>query len=996
MKERYKIFPFIFIIALIAIVLTLFFKGILYTLILSFSIGILLFFTKAIWLPRNSKYTVRLLSITVAVTLALSFGAWNIFLESLFRSYFPVFMENYQSIPPILLLLFLTSIIWIVNFYNRDNSAMGKHPNPIIKDIPDISYNDSIKGIVSSLSDDLRSIDIRTNWSSNYFTPLDAEVEIITKNGKVKKIIDLISAIKKSKDRLFLVLGDPGSGKSVALRKLCQDLSSEVILTGKIPIYINLKEWQTDEPWSEKNLPTIEHLTHFIISNIRNRDIYISKFFGRKIDDNTTYFDRLYQSGRLFFVLDSFDEIPSVLNEQENSWLIKELSKVIFTFLKGSRLEESKGVLASRQFRKPTPDYQCNTILEIRPFTEKKIIATFKRSNKIDAQTIRAFFKNYSYLVPIARNPFTATLITEYIENKSQLPKSHNVLYENYIDLLLDSCIDRLQKHNLEKSQVVDFAIEVASMMYEKKHGWEISISYLRTFSEKSDIIIDILKFIRIGRGVSGDESKFSFVHRRFAEYFMVKKMLNDKTKLDLQSIPRDSQLRDALILYCEVADFNISQNIAMYCWNIIKNTNNPNNIETIQAIRFLRDAFKSRKDCIAQFENELYNYVKKELVESNNNMINIKLSIECVSLLNDHHRDEIIKLALQLDNFWINETAFYSSRNLPELSDDLKNSYFKFFNGLDIFSIKKSYSDYKFSLSLSDAFIEFKKFIRFRLIDFNILKISILLSLLLFPIEFIITIIILLLEFLAASINKKESNIVYKILRITPFLLPFVYRYILSDLNEVEITYYILNLFNLPPYLCLGIILLLQLFFLSNNRVRNILLSKIKINLVSIFKAVSKVSTSVKYLKTQAFYLIIGIMLSILISKYDVLEFLYSNTFFKNVMLSIILLILLIGLISGVIRSLILVTKRYLKYKSDCKILKDLHVENITDRRKVYQVLKSLTTEKAKLNFLNSLDIYANSIKGEWPKKDMLKMSNQRSTIKLNQLEEKWLGLNR
>ncbi|UCH94471.1 MAG: ATP-binding protein [Candidatus Aminicenantes bacterium] len=263
--ERLKIFPFIFLIAITALVITLFTKGIFQTIILSIGIGIVMYLTKVIWLPEGYKrYTVRLVSLGIALSAAFSFGFWPGLFENIIKAaietHFPGFAAKYPitEASPYLVFAFLSIVIWTVNYFNRDNTAMRIHPRPISKDIPDITFKERLKNVCISLSDDLRSIDIKTNWSAQYYTPLDAEVEVNTKNRKKKKIMDLLDAIKKSDDRLFLVLGDPGSGKSVALRKLAQDLSKEAVKTGKIPVYINLKEWWIENKWDENYPPTVQ------------------------------------------------------------------------------------------------------------------------------------------------------------------------------------------------------------------------------------------------------------------------------------------------------------------------------------------------------------------------------------------------------------------------------------------------------------------------------------------------------------------------------------------------------------------------------------------------------------------------------------------------------------------------------------------------------------------------------------------------------------------
>ena len=116
------------------------------------------------------------------------------------------------------------------------------------------------------------------NWLDRYFIPLKADIEIKRKNGKYKKVVDLLTALKKCHQKnspTYLLIGEPGAGKSVALRKLCRELLKEVDESGKIPLYINLKEWKNmSESLYEGNMLTQEHLVEFVLDFLCNRAIY--------------------------------------------------------------------------------------------------------------------------------------------------------------------------------------------------------------------------------------------------------------------------------------------------------------------------------------------------------------------------------------------------------------------------------------------------------------------------------------------------------------------------------------------------------------------------------------------------------------------------------------------------------------------------------------------------------------------------------------------------
>ncbi|GBE91481.1 NACHT domain-containing protein [Nostoc cycadae] len=205
---------------------------------------------------------------------------------------------------------------------------------------------------------EIRQLNSREEWKDYRFTELEAEVEAegkqvgffilpffpSTKRG-LRREKSLSRAIELSSERLILVEGEPGSGKSVALRhvaeKLAQRSMKDKNIKSVIPLYINLKKLERSSK-VEINRDLIESFVKQELNRVNDRDI--EQFLDEE-------FQKGIQEGTWLFLFDSFDELPEVLSSVDADITIRNYSEAIDDFLSG--FNQCRGIIASRQFRGP-------------------------------------------------------------------------------------------------------------------------------------------------------------------------------------------------------------------------------------------------------------------------------------------------------------------------------------------------------------------------------------------------------------------------------------------------------------------------------------------------------------------------------------------------------------------------------------------------------------------------------------------------------------------
>jgi hypothetical protein len=341
---------------------------------------------------------------------------------------------------------------------------------------------------------------------------------------------------------------------------------------------------------------------------------------------------------------------------------------------------------------------------------------------------VTLLFNQRPELVPIARNPFTAALISSYAKDHGgALPENQSELYSSYIERRLDACSEKLEMKNLTKEKVIGGAIEIADIMLSTQTmGLESSIAELKSRmpSQPLENIINILQYARLGRLGTGAQQRFSFVHRRFNEYFVVQRLMKQPDRIPKDAIPTDSRWRDALVLYCEVADENQARGIAEFCWSEVAkldeenlDLSNPQTLRSIHCLRFLKDAFRARLYCIDSFRNELAALVANH-INRKAGLLFVKLAVEAVGLLEKKDMDIALVKALEINNEWINETALKSCHYLPELSKELKERLRNAIYSINILDFIKRRRELIFSLKLSNVFADLKRFCYWRTVD--------------------------------------------------------------------------------------------------------------------------------------------------------------------------------------------------------------------------------------------------------------------------------------
>jgi len=408
---------------------------------------------------------------------------------------------------------------------------------------------------------EIRQIDLNADWSEDRFAELEAEVEAEgtrrrrflpwRRRSSLRREKSLSSALRSSEERLILLEGEPGAGKSVALRHLAHVMAEEAKKSRStksiIPLYINMKTIERPiDVAVDVDLIRAHVLKTLNRPNSRDVEEFLNDEFARGIEEGTW-----------LFLFDSFDEIPDVLSATSADTSIREYGQAISDFL--SAMNACRGIIASRYFRGPGalgwPKFR---ILVLGDEYRRRLIKRADLPKAIESELIGQLELAGPELALNSRNPMFLGLLCQHMRKEKTFPENAHVVFEDYVETRLTRDQEKLMRRfNVGAVEVREAAEQAAfCMAYHPTLGLSPARTALaaamaeRGYEGKASTMFDALEFIKLARA-EGDanDPTFTFAHRRFQEYFATSVVLDAPDIVTPEKLLTDARWRETAVV---------------------------------------------------------------------------------------------------------------------------------------------------------------------------------------------------------------------------------------------------------------------------------------------------------------------------------------------------------------------------------------------------------------------------------------------------------------
>ncbi len=528
---------------------------------------------------------------------------------------------------------------------------------------PTLFTRKQLESIVRSLSDHVVRLDQELSFFDFKTSATNPLLEPLNVLSRFAISLSPMRVVSRAKDwEVIVVKGEPGSGKSVMLRSLATQLLPRVYSGGKIPLLLNLRDWEpplATDPAGDCSASLLAWI----------KKEFASRVPGQNQEQVFDQFQQLYSEGAIIFLLDSFDEISVVNQADHNDQAIRDISAAIVKMIASSG--GCVGVLFSRDFKSPVIGWVEHSLYGVKPFSDRDV-KRYVSSNCSGASALRkAIFSQRPDLYAISKSPFLLALTVDYCNRSNgALPGSEFNLFDAFIGGRVGRACEQVARDHPQDA-VVAFAKMLAQRIQAQGASGANAIITNEMERQGFEPNLSILIAARLTRR-SGDTISFS--HRRIQEYFLVLRMIDGEDRPPLFAVDRMGSIRDALTLYAQICRRDEAERLALAAYGSLRRnfrefriSGSPASYSRIVlSFRFLRQAFRNRADLLLRHRRGL-RYWTSELWASGD-LLKRKHAVENIALIPPPTAAWLVRESLRGASGWLRRTALAEARYLSTL----------------------------------------------------------------------------------------------------------------------------------------------------------------------------------------------------------------------------------------------------------------------------------------------------------------------------------------
>jgi hypothetical protein len=431
-----------------------------------------------------------------------------------------------------------------------------------------VARRDFAREVVRGLHD----LEVKERWSDRQFAELEARVETEHGSGRTSSALrffaigrrlrlrrSLTRSLRTSTEPLLLLQGDPGSGKSVALRHLAIRVGERAARSRRVnslvPLYINLKGLRRELDGDGDQEVGPDLIEAYVNRRLREgATVTVDQFLDREFEPSV-------RDGTFLFLFDSFDEIPEILGSSEFDESVASYSRAIAGFLRGMR--KCRGVVASRSFRAPEGvQWPTWRIVPLDRRRRRRLVRNALLDRQTEGMVLEGLQRADADLARLSANPMFLNLLCTFVDRSHEFPGGSHEVIEAYIEQRLATDEARLEaRFSIDAADMRVVAESAAyCMSAESGLGLEPTRDELVAAITARDLCgeelafagLRALEWVKLAQGEDvgpGTQSRtFTFAHRRFQEYFATCAVLAGRGTVSESKLLTDWRWRETAV----------------------------------------------------------------------------------------------------------------------------------------------------------------------------------------------------------------------------------------------------------------------------------------------------------------------------------------------------------------------------------------------------------------------------------------------------------------